>query len=72
MEKQAKIPCLNLKDQHNQIKYEIFEAFEQVYENTAFSDGPFVEEFERSFATFCDAKYSAAVNSGTSALYLSL
>ena len=42
-----KIPCLDLKDQHNQIRKEIFEAFEKVYENTAFSGGYFVEEFEK-------------------------
>ena len=45
----TKIPCLDLKGQHAQIKSEIFEAFEKVYENTAFSGGPFVEEFEKVF-----------------------
>ena len=43
----SKIPCLDLKGQHEQIKKEIFEAFEKVYEKTAFSGGPFVEEFEK-------------------------
>ncbi len=58
----SKIPCLDLKAQHKQIKKEIFEAFEKVYENTAFSGGPFVEEFEKSFATFCGTKYAIGVN----------
>ncbi len=47
-----KIPCLDLKGQHQQIKTEIFEQFEKVYENTAFSGGPFVENIENDFAEF--------------------
>ena len=33
----GKINCLDLKGQHDQVKKEIFEAFEKVYEKTAFS-----------------------------------
>lgn len=65
-----KINCLDLKGQHQQIKKEIFEAFEKVYENTAFSGGPFVEEFEKGFADFCGTKYAVGLNNGTSALHL--
>ena len=67
-----KIPCLDLQKQHRQIKNEVFEAFEKVYEKTAFSGGPFAEEFEKSFAAFCNAKYAVAVNNGTSALHLAM
>ena len=49
---QKKISCLDLKGQHQQVKKEIFEAFEKVYEKTAFSGGPFVEEFEKAFSSF--------------------
>ena len=42
-----KIPCLDLSRQHQKIKAEIFASFEKVYEKTAFSGGPFVEEFEK-------------------------
>ena len=45
-----KIPCLDLQGQHQQVKAEIFQAFEEVYAKTAFSGGPFVEAFEQSFA----------------------
>jgi dTDP-4-amino-4,6-dideoxygalactose transaminase len=69
---QKKIPCLDLKGQHQKIKQEIFEAFERVYDNTAFSGGSFAEEFESSFSAFCGTKYSIAVNSGTSALHLAM
>lgn len=68
----TKIPCLDLKGQHQQIKAEVFEMFEKVYENTAFSGGPFVEAFEKQFATFCNTQYSVGVNNGTTALHLAM
>jgi dTDP-4-amino-4,6-dideoxygalactose transaminase len=67
-----KINCLDLKRQHQSIKEEIFAQFEKVYENTAFSGGPFVAAFEEDFAKFCGTRYAVAVNSGTSALHLSM
>ncbi|WP_018479254.1 DegT/DnrJ/EryC1/StrS family aminotransferase [Pontibacter roseus] len=69
---QEKIPCLDLKGQHQQIKAEVFEAFEKVYESTAFSGGPFVEEFEKNFSAFCQTKFAVGVNNGTSALHLAM
>jgi dTDP-4-amino-4,6-dideoxygalactose transaminase len=67
-----KIPCLDLKQQHQNIKDEVFAAFEKVYEETAFSGGKFVEDFEKDFSVFCDTKYSVGVNNGTSALHLAM
>jgi dTDP-4-amino-4,6-dideoxygalactose transaminase len=67
-----KIPCLDLKGQHQKIKKEIFERFEKVYENTAFSGGPFVEEFEKAFSEYTGARYTVGVNNGTSALHLAM
>lgn len=67
-----KINCLDLKGQHQQIKKEVFGVFEKVYENTAFSGGPFVEAFEKDFAAFCDTRYAVGVNNGTSALHLAM
>jgi len=69
---ERKIPCLDLKGQHQQVKKEIFEAFEKVYEKTAFTGGPFVEEFEKSFAAFCDTKYALGISNGTTALHLAM
>lgn len=71
MEKE-KIPCLDLKKQHRQIKGEIFTEFEKVLEKTAFSGGPFVTAFEEAFARFCGTRFAVAVNSGTSALHLAM
>lgn len=67
-----KINCLDLKGQHQQIKKEVFEAFEKVYENTAFSGGPFVEEFEKAFTAYTQTKFAVGVNNGTTALHLAM
>ena len=67
-----KIPCLDLNGQHQSIKKEIFDAFEKVYEKTAFSGGPFVEEFETNFARYSGTKYALGVSNGTTALHLAM
>ena len=66
------INCLDLKRQHQNLKNEIFAQFEKVYDNNAFSGGPFVASFEEAFAKFCGTNYAIAVNSGTSALHLAM
>ena len=66
------INCLDLKGQHQQIKEEVFALYEEVYANTAFSNGPFVKRFEEAFASLCGTEYAIAVNSGTSALHLAM
>lgn len=68
----TKIPCLDLSQQHQQLKKEVFEAFEKVYEQTAFSGGPFVAQFEKEFAEFCGTNYAVGVNNGTTALHLAM
>ena len=68
----SKIPCLDLHRQCQSIKSEIFAALESVYDNTAFSGGPFVERFEKELATYCGTDYAAGLNSGTSALHLAM
>jgi dTDP-4-amino-4,6-dideoxygalactose transaminase len=66
------INCLDLKKQHQQIKEEIFSAFEKVYDYTAFSGGHFVEDFENAFSTYTNSKYCIGLNNGTSALHLAM
>ncbi len=65
-----KIGFLDLKEQNQQVKAEIFAAFQKVFEKTAFSGGPFVQEFEENFATYTGAKYAVALSSGTDAVHL--
>lgn len=67
-----KIPFLDLKGQHQQIKEEVHEVINQVIASTAFTDGPFVAEFEKNFADFCQTRYAAGVNSGTTAVHLAM
>jgi dTDP-4-amino-4,6-dideoxygalactose transaminase len=67
-----KIPCLDLGRQHEALRGEIFEAFERVYARTAFSAGPFVEEFESAFAAYVEAPHAVGVANGTVALHLAM
>jgi dTDP-4-amino-4,6-dideoxygalactose transaminase len=66
------ISCLNLSIQHAKIKEEIFAAFEKVYEKTAFSGGPFVEEFENKFASYIGSNHAVGVSNGTVSLHLAM
>ena len=67
-----KVPFLDLKALHREIKPEVIKCLNDVMENTAFVSGPFTQKFEEEFAEFCGAKYCIAVNSGTSALHVAL
>ncbi len=69
---EKKIPCLDLQGQHQQVKKEIFEAFEAVYAKTAFSGGPFVEDFEKDFAAYINVNHAIGVSNGTVALHMAM
>ncbi|MBU1136567.1 MAG: DegT/DnrJ/EryC1/StrS family aminotransferase [Nanoarchaeota archaeon] len=66
------IPFVDLKSQYKAIKEEIDSAIRSILENTAFILGEAVENFEKSFAEYCNKKFSIGLNSGTSALQLAL
>ena len=66
------IPYLDLKEQYKRIKPEIDKAVFQVLESGRFILGEEVKAFEEEFAAYCQTRYAVAVNSGTSALHLSL
>jgi dTDP-4-amino-4,6-dideoxygalactose transaminase len=68
----AKIPFLDLKAQYQSIKPEIDAAVARVLESCQFILGPEVAGFEQEFAAYCGAAECIALNSGTSALHLSL
>lgn len=67
-----KVPFLEIKTQYESIKDEIKKELDDTLENTEFILGSKVEAFEKNFAEYCESKYAAAVNSGTSALHLAL
>ncbi|HVD99678.1 MAG TPA: DegT/DnrJ/EryC1/StrS family aminotransferase [Cytophagaceae bacterium] len=67
-----KISFLDLKKQYHSIKKEVFQKIEEVCEETAFSGGKYVEEFEKDFAAYCQTDYTIALNNGTSALHMAM
>ncbi|HEV2491322.1 MAG TPA: DegT/DnrJ/EryC1/StrS family aminotransferase [Candidatus Acidoferrales bacterium] len=67
-----RVPYYDLKVQYAALRDEILEALDRVCRNTAFCLGNEVAAFEKEFSAYCEAKHCIAVNSGTSALHLSL
>src|SRR6056300_774453 len=67
-----KVPFLDLKTQYRNIKSEIDAKVLEILDSTAYASGPYVEEFEKSFATAHNVNHCIAVNSGTSALHVAL
>ena len=66
------IPLVDLKAQYRALKPEIDQAMQHVLDNAQFILGPAVTSFENDFAAFCHTTEAIGVNSGTSALHLSL
>jgi dTDP-4-amino-4,6-dideoxygalactose transaminase len=66
------IPFVDLKAQYRAIKPEIDAAVIAVLESTQFVLGKAVEDFEKTYAAYCQTKYAFGLNSGTSALHLAL
>jgi dTDP-4-amino-4,6-dideoxygalactose transaminase len=66
------VPFLDLKAQYLSIKDEIQSALNKVLDQTAFAGGPFVTQFEKEFAEFCQIDHCVGVGSGTDALWLAL
>ena len=68
----TQIPFLDLITPHQELKAELLAVVQKAFSNAGFIGGPMVEEFEREFAAFCDAKYCVGVNSGTDAIRFAL
>lgn len=66
------VPFLDLQAQHESIREEIDSAIQSVLDSREFILGSYVADFERAFADYCNVRHAIAVNSGTSALHLSL
>ena len=64
------IPLVDLKAQYRSIQPEVDEALLAAIARTDFILGQDVTEFEREFATFCQAKHALGCASGTDALQL--
>jgi len=67
-----KVPFVDLQPQHLPIKNEITHAINAVILRGDFVLGEEVERFENEFATFCGVRHGIGVDSGLSALELTL
>ena len=67
-----KIPLVDLKANYLSIKEEIDSAIQRVIDGSNFIMGKEVEDFDKNFASFLNAKYSIGVGNGTLALHLAL
>lgn len=66
------IPFVDLKAQYASIKTEVNAAIQGVLDSCQFTLGSEVAAFEEEFAAYSQSKLGIAVNTGTSALHLSL
>lgn len=66
------IAFVDLRRQYRAHKKEVDRAIDSVLVSSSFIEGPFVEAFERQFATFCNKEFCVGLNSGTDALLFAL
>jgi len=66
------IAFLDLIGPHQELEKELVAVFQKALRTGAFVGGSMVEEFERSFADFCETRFAVGLNSGTDALRFAL
>jgi len=66
------IPLLNFVPMHSEIKSDMQQAFNRVYESNRFVLGEEVRQFEKSYATFNQVEHCVGLSNGLDALHLSL
>jgi dTDP-4-amino-4,6-dideoxygalactose transaminase len=67
-----KVPFVDLRAMHEEVRPEIEAAFTNVFEHSAFVGGSIVDMFEKNFAAYCGARSAVACSSGTDAVKLAL
>jgi dTDP-4-amino-4,6-dideoxygalactose transaminase len=67
-----KVPFVDLRAMHEEVRPEIEAAFKDVLERSSFIGGSYVETFEKDFAAYCGAQQAVACASGTDAVKLAL
>lgn len=72
MPNEEKIAFLDLASLHQELEPELIPVIQKALRTAGFVGGPMVEEFEREFARFCDAKYCVGLASGTDAVRFAL
>jgi dTDP-4-amino-4,6-dideoxygalactose transaminase len=66
------VPFIRLDAAYPELMAELLEVVERVARDAAFTLGPEVEDFERSFAAYCETEHAIGISSGTTALELAL
>lgn len=67
-----KVKFFQEKEKAKKIKKKLFNNFNSILNSGKYTNGEFVYKFEKKFSEFIGTKNCVAVNSGTSALHLSL
>jgi dTDP-4-amino-4,6-dideoxygalactose transaminase len=72
MKSRGMIPFLDLVTPHLELEEELVAVFYSCIRNAHFIGGTMLDEFERDFAKFCEAKYCVGVANGTDAVRFAL
>ncbi len=67
-----KVPFVDLRAMHEEVRPEIEAAFKNVLDRSSFIGGSYVDNFERNFAAYCGVRHAVACASGTDAVKLAL
>ena len=67
-----KVPFSTLKFLHNELKEEMLEKFDDIYESGWFIHGNEVKDFENNFAKYIGCKHCVGVGNGLDAIILAL
>ncbi len=67
-----KVPFVDLKAQYQTLCHEMNAAVLEVMESAQFVGGPWLDRFEKEFASYVDAEHTVGTSSGTSAIELAL
>lgn len=67
-----RVPFMDLAQQWRQIEAAAMPELRQLFEQSAFVLGPWVDRFEKNVAAYTGVEHAVGVNSGTSALHLAM
>ena len=66
------IPFVSLKPLEEEMKENIYHAFQRVFDNSCYIEGNEDKKFEEEFAKYCNTKYGVGCGNGLDALILAL
>jgi len=67
-----RVPFVELLPATQEIREELWQRWDRLLQESAFTLGEAVEEFERAFGEYCGARHTVGVNNGTDAIILAL